>query len=234
MLSTFKFIASGLSLIGLLYFGAAWHQASQTSSIVGTSPAGAGCCSSVCDSDYGEMSGCYSELGCQLAGGPEACWSTPCKTETCQSGTGIARGPACTACATEAALVPAQSNQPGEIFDPDQLGSDHQPIGDQPQRIHHASDQDFERYVNDQSGKVLVDFYADWCGPCRLQSAILDEFVKSHPKAPIVKVNIDDSPELAERFSIVSIPTLVIFRNGETVAVHAGLADSDKLYELIR
>ena len=71
-------------------------------------------------------------------------------------------------------------------------------------------------------------------GPCRLQSAILDEFVKSHPEATVVKVNIDDSPELAERFAIESIPTLVTLRNGETIAVHAGLADADKLHNLIQ
>jgi thioredoxin 1 len=139
------------------------------------------------------------------------------------------KAPACSACAHEPNVVPDGEFVPGEITDMGDVLND--TLDD---NLVTATDATFAEYVNAKSGMVLVDFYADWCGPCRLQSTILDEFVKSHPEATIVKVDIDDSPELAERFAIVSIPTLVMLRNGETVAIHTGLADSDKLQELTR
>lgn len=62
---------------------------------------------------------------------------------------------------------------------------------------------------------VLVDFYADWCGPCRMVSPIVDEIAQEHPEFLVGKVNVDDSPELAKEFSVVSIPTLVILKGGK-------------------
>lgn len=64
---------------------------------------------------------------------------------------------------------------------------------------------------------VLVDFYADWCGPCRMVSPIVDEIAEEHPEYLVGKVNVDDESELAKEFSVVSIPTLVILRGGREV-----------------
>ena len=64
---------------------------------------------------------------------------------------------------------------------------------------------------------VLVDFYAEWCGPCRMVSPIVDEIAEEHPEYLIGKVNVDNESELAREFSVVSIPTLVILKNGKLV-----------------
>ena len=64
---------------------------------------------------------------------------------------------------------------------------------------------------------VLVDFYAEWCGPCRMVSPIVDEIAEEHPEYVIGKVNVDNESELAREFSVVSIPTLVILKNGKLV-----------------
>ncbi len=76
----------------------------------------------------------------------------------------------------------------------------------------------FKSEVLDAKGKVLVDFWAPWCGPCRMQTPILEKLSASGQiKAKIVKLNTDDNPEIAGKFSIQSIPTLIIFDNGKEV-----------------
>lgn len=68
-----------------------------------------------------------------------------------------------------------------------------------------------------ENEKLLLDFYADWCGPCRMLSPIVEEIANEHPEFVIAKVNVDDEGELAMRFDVSSIPTLVVLKNGETV-----------------
>ena len=72
---------------------------------------------------------------------------------------------------------------------------------------------DFDAAI--QSGFALVDFYADWCGPCKMMSPIVDEIADERTDVTVAKVNVDESSELASRFGIVSIPTLIIFKNGK-------------------
>ena len=72
---------------------------------------------------------------------------------------------------------------------------------------------DFDTAI--QSGIALVDFYADWCGPCKMMSPIVDEIADEHTDVTVAKVNVDESSELASRFGVVSIPTLIIFKNGK-------------------
>ncbi len=69
--------------------------------------------------------------------------------------------------------------------------------------------QSFAQEVEQAAGAVLIDFYADWCAPCRMVAPILDEVAKERPDVKVVKVNIDDTPELAQRFGVMSIPTLI-------------------------
>ena len=64
---------------------------------------------------------------------------------------------------------------------------------------------------------VLLDFYADWCGPCRMVSPIVDQIAEEHPEYLVVKINVDDSPELAQEFEVMSIPMLLVMKGGEVV-----------------
>ena len=81
---------------------------------------------------------------------------------------------------------------------------------------------DFDTVVLKAEGKVLVDFWAPWCGPCRMQGPILEK-VAPTVKAKIVKVNTDESPDIAEKYAISSIPTLIIFEKGQVVEKLVGV-----------
>ncbi len=69
--------------------------------------------------------------------------------------------------------------------------------------------------VKNSSKPVLLDFYADWCGPCRMVSPIVEEIAEENPQYLIGKINVDKEPELAQRFRVLSIPTLTVIKNGE-------------------
>ena len=73
----------------------------------------------------------------------------------------------------------------------------------------------FENEIKSSEKKVLLDFYADWCGPCRMVSPIVDEIAEENPDILVGKINVDDCPELAVQFGIVSIPTLIVMNKGE-------------------
>ena len=88
-------------------------------------------------------------------------------------------------------------------------------------------DSDFETNVCASSAPVLLDFWAGWCAPCRMLAPILEEVSAAKPDLLIGKINVEEEPELAERFQILSIPTLILFQNGRTVkrisGVHPGV-----------
>lgn len=69
---------------------------------------------------------------------------------------------------------------------------------------------------------VLLDFYADWCGPCRMMSPVVEEIAAENPQYLIGKVNVDKEPELAQQFRVLSIPTLAVIKNGKVVSQAAG------------
>lgn len=86
-----------------------------------------------------------------------------------------------------------------------------------------------------KSGIVLVDFYADWCGPCRMMTPILQNVqAKLEGKAQIYKVNVDDSESLARKYGVMSIPTFFIFANGEQKEKHVGLWAEDDVLAAIK
>lgn len=92
------------------------------------------------------------------------------------------------------------------------------------------SGSDFNRIANTEE-PVLIDFYADWCGPCRMQAPIVDELAKEG--AQVYKVNVDEEMELAQRFGIMSIPTLVVLKGGQVVSKKEGLQNKDAIRSML-
>ena len=83
------------------------------------------------------------------------------------------------------------------------------------------NNENFESVKNSDK-TVLLDFYADWCGPCRMVGPIVDEIAEENPQFLVGKINIDEEPNLAEQFGVVSIPTLVVMKNGEVIQQSTG------------
>ena len=85
------------------------------------------------------------------------------------------------------------------------------------------------------SGKtVLLDFYADWCGPCKMVSPIVDQISEEHPEYLVGKINVDDEDELSESFGVMSIPTLVVLKGGEIAEKSIGFIPKEKILELLK
>ena len=92
----------------------------------------------------------------------------------------------------------------------------------------------FDKEVLSASQPVLVDFWASWCGPCRMFSPIVDEFAEENEgSVKVGKVNIDEEPDLAARYHVMSIPTAILFRGGEAAATLGGVQPKEKLEELL-
>lgn len=91
----------------------------------------------------------------------------------------------------------------------------------------------FEQEVLKSDKKVLVDFWASWCGPCRMLSPIIDEVAKSTDKVKVGKVNVDEESDLATKFAVMSIPTLILFENGKPVKQIVGLQSKDTILRMI-
>ena len=91
---------------------------------------------------------------------------------------------------------------------------------------------DLENVKN--SGKIiLLDFYADWCGPCRMLSPVLDEFTEENPDFVVGKINVDKEPELSEEFGVSSIPMLVVMKDGKILNKSVGAKSKQQILEMI-
>ena len=100
--------------------------------------------------------------------------------------------------------------------------------------VNKVSDSDFESEVLKATGPVVVDFWAEWCGPCKMIAPALEEIAGSlGSKVKIVKLNVDENPGTAAKFGIMSIPTLMLFKNGELASRQVGAAPKQKLEQWI-
>ena len=90
----------------------------------------------------------------------------------------------------------------------------------------------FKKEVLDSKSPILIDFWATWCGPCQMMLPILEDFAKSNPDIKVGKVNVDEQPELAGEYGIMSIPTLIAFKNGEIYRTRLGVTPKDELKKM--
>lgn len=91
----------------------------------------------------------------------------------------------------------------------------------------------FEQEVLKSDKKVLVDFWASWCGPCRMLSPIIDEIAKETDKVKVGKVNVDEESDLATQFAVMSIPTLILFENGKPIKQTVGVQSKTAILNMI-
>lgn len=96
-----------------------------------------------------------------------------------------------------------------------------------------VNQEEFEQVIKE--GIVLVDFFATWCGPCRIMSSILEDMSEELAgKAEVVKVDVDQEGELARKFGVMSIPTLILFKDGKEVEKHVGVWQREDCLEVIK
>ena len=94
--------------------------------------------------------------------------------------------------------------------------------------------QNFQSEVAESKEKVLIDFWASWCGPCRMVSPIVDEIAEESPAGvKVCKVNVDEQPELAQQFQVMSIPTLLVMKDGKPVASSVGARHKQFIVKMI-
>jgi thioredoxin 1 len=93
----------------------------------------------------------------------------------------------------------------------------------------YANAENFQKNV--ASGTVILDFYADWCAPCRMIGPVLEQIAEENPEIKVVKVNVDENIELANNFGVKGIPALFVLKEGKTVAQRAGFMPKDALVD---
>lgn len=98
--------------------------------------------------------------------------------------------------------------------------------------VMHLTKDNFDSVIS--SGLVLVDFWATWCGPCRMQAPVLDDLdAELEGKVKICKVDVDENPAIAQRFGVMSIPTLIAFKDGQQIAKRVGLQSREELVQML-
>ena len=95
------------------------------------------------------------------------------------------------------------------------------------------SKENFQEEVVNSNKPVLLDFWAPWCGPCRMVSPVVDQIAEERPDIAVGKVNVDEQPELAAQFGVMSIPTLLVFKDGQAVNKAVGARPKEELLSLL-
>ncbi len=98
--------------------------------------------------------------------------------------------------------------------------------------VNNITDKEFDEKI--KSGKVLIDCYAEWCGPCKMLSPIVDELANEIKDVSFYKLNVDESDEVVRKYSVMSIPTLLIFEDGELKTTSVGFKSKDDIKELLK
>ena len=98
----------------------------------------------------------------------------------------------------------------------------------------HITNDSFQSEVLNHKGTVLLDFFATWCGPCKMLSPILEQVANDNPDVKVVKVDVDEEPALAQQFGVMSIPTLVVFKDGQAVNQSVGGKSKAQIEEMLR
>lgn len=96
-----------------------------------------------------------------------------------------------------------------------------------------VNNHNFHEEVLKSEKTVLLDFWASWCGPCRMVAPILDEIAKERPDVKVCKVNVDEEPELAKRYRIMSIPTLMVMKNGQVTEQSVGAKPKHQILAML-
>lgn len=97
----------------------------------------------------------------------------------------------------------------------------------------HMTEENFELEVLNSDKPVLVDFWATWCGPCRMLAPVIEELADEVTYAKIYKINVDEQPELAELYNVMTIPTLLVFKNGEIANSSIGVTPKDEILKML-
>ena len=97
----------------------------------------------------------------------------------------------------------------------------------------HVTSKNFEKALQAAPGVAVVDFFATWCGPCKMLAPVIEEAAEDMPEIQFYKVDVDEAPELARSFKVMSVPTLAFFKNGELVKKNVGAVSYEELEELI-
>lgn len=97
----------------------------------------------------------------------------------------------------------------------------------------HVNQDNFQSIVKESAKTVLVDFWASWCGPCRMIAPVLEEVAAERPDVKVCKVNVDEEQELAASYHVSSIPTLLVFKNGQVVKQSVGAIPKAKILEML-
>ena len=97
----------------------------------------------------------------------------------------------------------------------------------------HINNHNFQEEVMNSEKKVLIDFWAPWCGPCQMVLPIIEEIAAERSDIKVCKINVDENPELAKRFRVMSIPTLIVMEKGEILNRATGARSKDGILELL-
>ncbi len=98
----------------------------------------------------------------------------------------------------------------------------------------HLTTDNFRKEVLEYEGTAMVDFWASWCGPCQMVGPIIEEIANEVADVKVCKVNVDEQPDIAGKYNVMSIPTIIIFKNGEPVSVSVGAKPKSELLALLK